>query len=444
MSSHPFFGIYIMRTPYLVLRDPEIIRLILTKEFSHFRDRHAYIRNQKDFLGHNLFHIEGEKWRALRVRLTPTFTSGKLKGMYPHFVNCAEALNQLLLSRLESIVDIKDITSSFTNDTICCCAFGLEVNSLSNKDDEFKKIGVDLFTPKVEFKAKHALALTFPTIHKYFTPRFFPKYMEDFLLKVVKESVEFREKSGMKRNDFIDLLIQLRKEGVVGNDLKDDMGNGIKPVEITYEMMAAQCFVFFAAGFETSGSVQSYCLFELALNPDIQDRLYNEIAKNIKKHGELNYQGIQEMSYLDMVVHETMRKYPTIAILTRRCTKPFTMPSGHRVDIGDMIAIPVYSLHHDPSYFPDPEVFDPERFSPENKERIKPYTYLPFGEGPRVCIGMRFGLLQTKVGLITILRKYRVEKSVSTEVPLKLIGSGVVTTVAGPIKLKLTKREDPV
>ena len=82
-----------------------------------------------------------------------------------------------------------------------------------------------------------------------------------------------------------------------------------------------------------------------------------------------------------------MRKYTTLPSLTRCCTQPFTLPTGHKILKGDVILIPLWSLHHDPQYFPDPEKFDPERFSPSNKELIKPYTYMPFGEGPRVCIG---------------------------------------------------------
>lgn len=84
---------------------------------------------------------------------------------------------------------------------------------------------------------------------------------------------------------------------------------------------------------------------------------------------------------------ETLRKYPSLPILTRRCTKTFSMPAGNRIEKGDRIMIPVWSLHHDPDYFPDPDKFDPERFSSENKPTIKPFTYLPFGEGPRMCIG---------------------------------------------------------
>lgn len=138
-----------------------------------------------------------------------------------------------------------------------------------------------------------------------------------------------------------------------------------------------------------------------------------------------------------MVISETMRKYPTLSGLMRYCTKSITTSDGYKIEPGDTVLIPVWSLHHDPEYFPDPEKFDPERFSEQNKELIKPYTYLPFGEGPRMCIGMRFGQLQTKVGLITILRKCRVEPCAATKIPLVLGPSPMLTVPKDPIVLKL-------
>lgn len=437
----PYFGVYSMRIPFLVIRDPEIVRLILAKEFSHFRDRQGFKLPESDFLNQHLFNLEGERWKALRVKMSPTFTSGKLKGMFPLFVKCAESLDNLLFSELEHDIDIKDISARFTTDIICSCAFGLDVDSINDSENQFRRIGSNLMKISSSAKLRASLLKTFPSFFGLFQFKFTEKHIEDFLLKVVTDSVDYRKKTGAVRNDFIDLLIQLKDKGIVGEELTDNGdGNMIKPVEMTLEMMAAQCFVFFIAGFETSSSVQSYCLYELALNPEIQERLSEEIDTTIAKYGGINYQAIQEMEYLDMVVSETMRKYPTLWCLKRRCTKTFQTPAGHVIRKGDRIVIPTWSLHHDPAFFPKPESFNPERFAPGNKELIKPYSYLPFGEGPRICIGMRFGLLQTKLGIITMLRKYKVEPSEKTTIPLEFIASFDISTVNGPIMLKITKR----
>nr|CAD7574931.1 unnamed protein product [Timema californicum] len=191
--------------------------------------------------------------------------------------------------------------------------------------------------------------------------------------------------------------------------------------EMTDDLLAAQCFVFFLAGFETSSSTISSCLYELALNPEIQERLREEVDTVLHKYkGAITYEAIQEMDYLARAIDETLRKYPPKPNLDRQCTKTFTFPgTNHVIEKGTRLTIPAYALHHDPKYFPDPEQFNPDRFTEEAKRTRHHYSYLPFGEGPRICIGMRFGLMQTKVGLLSLLSKYKFspcEKTKKSEV----------------------------
>lgn len=137
--------------------------------------------------------------------------------------------------------------------------------------------------------------------------------------------------------------------------------------------------------FETSASTLTFALYELALNPDIQGKLRHEIQQGIANNeGKLDYDLLFSFHYLEMVVKETLRKYPIIPAMLRKCNKDYqisntniTIPSGMNV------LLPIYSIHHDPEYYPTPSVFDPERFSAENSEARNPITYLAFGEGPR-------------------------------------------------------------
>ncbi|CAH1400041.1 unnamed protein product [Nezara viridula] len=440
-APNPMFGFFIMRVPMLQIRDPELIRLILTKEFSHFRDRMFIKLSEKDILNQHLFNLEGERWRALRVKLTPTFTSGKMKAMFPLFVNCAEAFESLIVSKIGSDVDIKELVGRLTTDIICSCAFGLDANTIEEPDHKLRQIPAQLTKMGFIDKVIIAIMQAMPQVASKFKARFTPKELEDYIVGLVENTLEYREKNNIKRNDFLDLLIELKNKGTVGDGMKDEIEEQkCQPFEFNNGLMAAQCFVFLFAGFETSSSVQSFCLYELAINPDIQTRVKKEIDEIIEKHGGLTYQAVYEMEYLDMVISETMRKYPTLAVLMRYCSKSITTPYGFRIEAGDTIIIPVYSLHHDPEYYPNPEKFDPERFSPQNMESINPYTYLPFGEGPRMCIGMRFGKLQTKVGLITILRNCRVEPCAATKIPLVIGPSPMLTIPKDPIELKLVPR----
>ncbi|XP_046989030.1 cytochrome P450 6k1-like [Schistocerca americana] len=208
------------------------------------------------------------------------------------------------------------------------------------------------------------------------------------------------------------------------------------------EDLAAECLGFFAGGFETSASTISYSLYELALHEDIQSNLQLEIDSVLQRHdGNITYDGIAEMSYLDKVVSETLRKYPPLSFLNRDCVKPYRIPdSDVVVDRGTGILISLFGLHYDPEHFPDPERYDPERFSEEQKAERNPYVYLPFGDGPHICIGKRLGLLQTKVGLVNILSKCSVRPTEKTTRHVTYNSRGVMLAPTKEIELKFVKR----
>lgn len=169
--------------------------------------------------------------------------------------------------------------------------------------------------------------------------------------------------------------------------------------------MVSQAVTFFTAGYETTGNLISFTLYELSLHPDIQERAREEVMQKIKLHGDITYEAIQEMKYLNMVVagnsnhkhfpknnsklfSETLRKYPFGPFLNRHCDEDYLIEeTGLIIEKGVSVVVPIWGLHHDPKYFPNPDKFDPERFNDENKQNIVPCSYLPFGEGPRNCIG---------------------------------------------------------
>ncbi|XP_011705277.1 PREDICTED: probable cytochrome P450 6a13 [Wasmannia auropunctata] len=150
----------------------------------------------------------------------------------------------------------------------------------------------------------------------------------------------------------------------------------------------AQSYIFFLAGFETSSTTMTYALYEMAQHQDIQDKVCEEIDEVLAKYDDLTYDAVNEMPYLHKVINETMRKYPPLPGLNRICTKEIVLPTTNiRVPKGTLISIPVLGLHRDPSIYPDPDKFDPERFSAEEIAKRHRYAYLPFGEGPHICIG---------------------------------------------------------
>lgn len=196
--------------------------------------------------------------------------------------------------------------------------------------------------------------------------RFLPKEPADFFLKTMLDTFEYREKNQIERKDFVSLLLGLKND-------------------FTKTELAAEGTLMFAAGYETSSTLIGFTLYELALLPDIQERLRSEIKLKIEENGgKLTYELMQSLKYLDMVVSESLRKNPPLPDNSRKCTKDYQIPgTDFWIREGEIVEFNLYSIHRDEEYFPDPLRFDPERFSEENVKKIKPFTYLPFGEGPR-------------------------------------------------------------
>lgn len=192
-----------------------------------------------------------------------------------------------------------------------------------------------------------------------------PKEPSDFLRQVFHAAIKEREESKVQRNDFVQLLFKLRET-----------------VSLSLDEMAAESFIFFNGGFETSSSTLTFCLFELAKNQEIQKRLRKEIQDGLKENeGKLTYDMLFNFEYLDMVAKETLRKYPVIPGMLRKCNTDYTIPGTDLViEKGRNVMIPVYSIQHDPDYYPAPEAFDPERFSSELSKDRHPMTFLAFGK----------------------------------------------------------------
>lgn len=251
------------------------------------------------------------------------------------------------------------------------------------------------------------------------------KEPSDFLQKVFVETIKHREESGVQRNDFIQLLLNLRET-----------------VSLTMNEMAAESFIFFTGGYETSSSALTFCLFELALSPDIQQRLRSEIQDALSDNEGISYDLLFQLEYLDMVVKETLRKYPIVPAILRKCTKEYQIPGTDLVvPVGQNLMIPFYSIHHDEEFYPSPERFDPERFSVENSKDRNPLTFLAFGEGPRGCIGIRFGMLQVKIALVKLLTNYEFDICEKTTIPMEFVAAAPFLAPVGGMWLQLNQLE---
>ncbi|XP_019866127.2 probable cytochrome P450 6a14 [Aethina tumida] len=439
-------GVYFLFKPFYFPVDLNIIKSIMQTDFQHFMNHGIFVNEEGDPLSAHLFALEDERWKNLRTKLSPTFTSGKLKMMFNTLVECTNGLKDMMdqYSQSNTPINIKDALQRFTIDIIGSVAFGIECDSMKNPNSEFAKYGRRIFFLSPIEVIKNIALFALP--HKlllWLNISLFNKEATTFFMDVVRKNVNYREENNIYRKDFMHLLLQLKNRGKVFDDEKLTSDDGeIKQSALTFNELAAQAFLFFVAGYETSSTAMTFALYELSTRPDLQKKIRDEIHEVLEKHdNKLTYDAIKDMTYLEQVLHEALRKYPPIPFLTRKCNRTYKVPGTDMViDKGTMVGIPVFGIHNDPELYPNPENFDPERFSSQNKAKRHPFAWLPFGEGPRVCIGLRFGTLQAKVGLITILKDYKVSLNNKTVTPIKFdLNSSGVLAIDGSLWLNVEK-----
>ncbi|XP_037902962.1 probable cytochrome P450 6a14 [Hermetia illucens] len=425
-----FVGIYFLTKPIVVPVGLDLIQNILVKDFSSFHARGMYVNEVDDPLSAHMFSLDGERWKFIRTKLSPTFTSGKMKYMFPTIVAVAERFVATLddIVDRESELEMNDFLGRFTTDVIGSCAFGIECNSMNNPNSAFRQYGKKFLDEPSLALIRNILITLSPDLARKLHIRALRKDVTDFFLDTVRKTVAYRKENDIQRNDFMDLLIQMN------TDTNEDG-------KLTLEQIAAQASLFFFAGFETSSSVMTFCLYELALNQNIQEKVRQEITQIMASHnGELTYEGMQQMTYLEMTINETLRKYPSVPFLMRSTVRDYSVPDTNMViEKGTLLFVPVHSIHHDPEIYPNPELFDPERMSPEQIKGRHPMSFLAFGDGPRNCIGMRFGKMQTKIGLIALLKNYHF--ATCSKTPNRIIfdpKKGILTSKDGMV-LDVTK-----
>uniref|UniRef100_A0A1B6GTY8 Cytochrome P450 n=1 Tax=Cuerna arida TaxID=1464854 RepID=A0A1B6GTY8_9HEMI len=429
-KEHKVVGYLSLWKKKVLIVDLNVIRDVLLKDFDMFQDRGLYYNKEVDPLSAHIFALAGQEWKMTRAKMSPTFSSGKMKGMFSIIVECAKVMIKVAeqLSSNNKSVDCQTLFSRYGLAVISNTSFGLDSDALTNEDSRFVKMANKLFAPTAE-RILTALLRFNNDVARLFKMKVTPPDVSDFFISLVMDAIKYREANSVVRNDYLQLLIQLRDSGSLGTE---DAKLKFSDMEV-----AAEAFVFIVAGSETTSRAMSFCLYELAMNPAIQARLLEEVDSL----REISYDSITNLEYLDMVVDETLRKYPPVAFLVRESSQDYQI-AGTKIVIekGTQVLISVQGLHYDPDLFADPERFIPERFSKENKVNIKPYSYMPFGEGPRFCIGQRFGKMTVKTGLAMLLRKFQVHRSSSTPETIKFHPRTVITTALGGIWLKLKDR----
>nr|XP_019557481.2 cytochrome P450 9e2-like [Aedes albopictus] len=439
------FGLFDTNIPMYVICDPDLIKRIAVTDFDHFMDhRPIFGASNSDhpnlLFEKTLFALTGQKWKNMRSTLSPAFTGSKMRQMFKFVVQCSESMVWFYQGQPRGrSYEMKDVFSRFANDVIATCAFGIEVDSLRKQDNEFYVHGSKMLQLTRLSVVARILGYRFaPTLMGRLGLDINDQAQNQYFSSLVKETVKTRNVEGILRPDMVHLLMQA-KQGTLNHQVEIEQNRGFATVDestftktqspnsMTEVEIIAQCLMFFLAGFDTVSTCLTFTAYELALNPTIQTKLYEEIRET---HAtlcgkSLDYETLQKMTYMDMVISEVLRKWPAIAALDRLCVKDYELDVGNglkfTIDRGSGIWIPVHAMHHDPKYYPDPERFQPERFSEENKAGINLGAYLPFGVGPRNCIGSRFALMEVKAIVYHMLLSFSFERTAKTQVPVEIV-----------------------
>jgi len=294
---------------------------------------------------------------------------------------------------------------------IARCAFGIDSNSFANPDNKMLGSGRNIFE---EFILRDSFSTGIQHMFNALGPIL--ESLIDILPSDYKSLWQIGHKICLEREsrgaggqgDFVDRLIELRKRHAEG-ELQS----------LSSEQIIGQAIIFILAGFETTASTLTSLSYCLAKNPNVLEKLVEEVDGVVEaSEGKIDQESIREMPYLEACIKETLRLLPPVFRTDRTCVKDWE-EDGLFIPKGMSINIPVFVIHHDPSIWPDPETFRPERFLKEEESSIQACSWLPFGGGPRQCIGERFAMVEMKIAMTKLLSKFSIEASEKTKLELR-------------------------
>ena len=420
--------------PMLIVTDPDVLKEITVKDFNNWADRYMLGHGdlQQRVIQQGVFFAEGVSWKRIRRIMTPTFNSTKLKNLTLYM----NLTSRRLADKLKEFADAdrpasaKNCFGAFALDVICGTSFGIDTDAQSDATVPFMTHAQSLMKLDKYVQMVMTVAGIFPWMSKVFKMLeigFFRSGDVNFFKQSVMDMIKERKESGedQKHSDFLQLLLNAEASD-------DDEIVGDK--KLTIEEIAAQGLIFIIAGYETTSSTLQFLSYELAKNQHVQDKLAEEIESEFSDGEEPNYYNVKKLKYMEAVINETLRMYPPIHLLSRIAQVDTTI-NGRPVPAGTSIMIPVANIGRDPEFFPEPDSFRPERFMGKSKEEVNPLTFLPFGHGPRHCIGFRLAMMEIQIALVHMIRKVRVVSVIPESLEIEDYTGVLVPKI--PVQLKL-------
>ena len=365
------YGSFMSRKPVLNTVDFDIIREVFIKNTSAFPYRNDIKIGDptNDLMLNNM--VDYDHWKFLRSLMSPTFSSGKLKRMMPQINRCASQMLSHLANQSKDgkALEIKEFAGSYSMDVIASTAFGLDINTKDDINNPFVRHAKGAFD--ISFKNPIFILLFFfpfmVPFCKYLNVTIFEKKITDFFANITDQILDSRKEDsdGSNKVDFIGLMMNSHKE-LQSEDKTQSIKRGMTRQEIV-----SQAILFFLAGYDTTAIAISFLAYNLACNPDEQQKLIEEIRSVVGGSAagendddndfEVRDEDLHNMPYLDQCINESLRLHPPAIRIDREAKHDVTV-KGIRISAGMMVSVPVYHMHHYEEYYPQPEKFMPERY----------------------------------------------------------------------------------
>ncbi|XP_031558796.1 cytochrome P450 4c3-like [Actinia tenebrosa] len=400
--------------PFIYTFKPEYAEILLSS--SHQISKSYEYVFLHPWLGTGLLTSTGEKWKRRRRQITPTFHFKILN----EFIQVFEEQSKILVSILKSecqegALDIFPRAAKCALDIICKSSMGKNVNAQRDGNSRY----VAAVTGICELIQERQKSPWFWSDLIYsITPsgRMQQQYLETlhgFTNKVIDERLLERKSSAGQEEREVDEFTGKRKKRPLAflDLLLDAFDDG----QIDREGIREEVDTFMFEGHDTTAAAISWTILLLGLHPEVQDKVQHEVDEFFESRAEeLTVDSLKDLKYLECVIKESLRLYPSVPFIARELSEDLTI-DGIPIPKGTTVGVAQVSLHSNPNVWPDPERFDPDRFLPENSEGRHPYAYVPFSAGPRNCIGQRFAILEEKVVLANILRHFSVKSEQSRD-----------------------------
>eukprot|EP01094_Clydonella_sp_ATCC50884_P018498 TRINITY_DN3422_c2_g1_i1.p1 TRINITY_DN3422_c2_g1~~TRINITY_DN3422_c2_g1_i1.p1 ORF type:complete len:504 (-),score=123.52 TRINITY_DN3422_c2_g1_i1:372-1826(-) len=402
----PVYRIMAGMRPMVCISDPAIVKQIVKEDPAKYTKGFSY-EHLGPWFGRSILMSEGDRWREKRRTMNAAFAAKSLKTFVPKFVETADELVDVWKSREKEPgsaipVDICSDMTKVTLQVIGKCAFNHDMKTLHGQETRFAQ-EVNRVLEALANREKDALAnfVSVPTFMSYFKDgQQYKKaidYMKEFADEVVEQRLrESKDRGEDSARDLLDMIIDC-----VAEDGNIDDPN-------LREELRDEVLLFFFAGHETTSTLLSWAIFHVANNPEIYEKVMQELDEHVPQEGVPTYEQLNKLEYMTCVLKETLRLYSPAAGFIREPIDDVEL-DGHVVPAKVPLFILSYTIHRDEQYWTDPEKFDPERFLPKNSKGRPVFAWLPFAVGPRNCIGMQFAMLEARAILTRILRGVQVK-----------------------------------